>query len=68
MITSTTQEGKTLSKNCKIDREQDEYVCNYCGIRWGIDEEKPETACTQDAVNKHQMNRINHLVNKKSPD
>lgn len=29
---------------CRAVRQGDEYVCPACGIRWGIDEEKPCTA------------------------
>jgi len=31
---------------CRIIRQQDEMHCSTCGIRWSLDEKRPE--CKQD--------------------
>lgn len=34
----------TLFVPCLARRESDEMVCHKCGIRWSVDEDKPESA------------------------
>jgi hypothetical protein len=37
---------------CKARREQDEFYCRACNLRWGADEDPPACRQTKQAVGK----------------